>query len=237
MNVPKTVPEFHKALEDVKKNGSSVTILMPIYNGIEFIDESVKSIMNQTWKKWELIIGINGHDLMSDVYLKAKKYENDQIHVVELHPIKGKSNALNEMLKLAKYDWIALLDVDDTWHKDKLLYQLPFCQAYDVIGTRARYFGEKSGCPPIPYNDLTNYNFLRGNPIINSSCLVKKELCYWDSNHDGIEDYDMWLRLWQQKCRFYNVKSIEVLHRIHGESAFNAKGNNQMVSALREKYK
>ena len=100
MNVPKTIPEFHKALNDVQQNGPSVTILMPIYNGIEFIDESVKSIMNQTWKKWELIIGINGHEAMSDIYLKAKEYENDQIHVVELYPIKGKSNALNEMLKL-----------------------------------------------------------------------------------------------------------------------------------------
>ena len=65
---------------------------------------------------------------------------------------------------------------------------------------------------------------------------MRKELCYWDTS-TILEDYDMWLRLWQQKCRFYNVKSIEVLHRIHRESAFNAKGNNQMVSALREKYK
>ena len=236
MNVPKTIPEFHKALNDVQKNGPSVTILMPIYNGIEFIDESVKSIMNQTWKKWELIIGINGHEAMSDIYLKAKEYENDQIHVVELYPIKGKSNALNEMLKLAKYDWIALLDVDDTWHKDKLFYQLPFCKVYDVIGTRAGYFGERSGCPPLPYNDLTNYNFLRGNPIINSSCLVRKDLCYWKPNQP-LEDYEMWLRLWRLGKKFYNLPFILVNHRIHTDSAFNFNVGHDAMKSLVDSYR
>lgn len=36
-----------------------ISILMPIYNGIDFIEESVNSIINQTYDKWELIIGIN----------------------------------------------------------------------------------------------------------------------------------------------------------------------------------
>jgi len=38
-----------------------ISILMPIYNGIEFINESVPSILQQTYGEWELLIGINGH--------------------------------------------------------------------------------------------------------------------------------------------------------------------------------
>ena len=213
-----------------------ISIFIPIYNGIEFIKQSVNSIKNQTYKDWELIIGINGHNPNSEVYNKAKEYENEQIKVIELHPIKGKSAALNAMLEHCKYDWIALLDVDDIWKYTKLETQLPYMENYDVIGTKCKYFGDRYGSPNIPVGDITVFDFLKVNPIINSSCLVRKELCYWDTS-TILEDYDMWLRLWQQKCRFYNVKSIEVLHRIHRGSAFNSKGNNQMVFALREKYK
>ena len=40
-----------------------ISILMPVYNGIEYIDESVKSVISQTFKDWELLIGVNGHSI------------------------------------------------------------------------------------------------------------------------------------------------------------------------------
>ena len=119
---------------------------MPIYNGIEFIEDSVPSVIFQTYKEWELIIGVNGHAPDSEVYKKAKKYESDKIHVHDLHEIKGKSNALNEMVKMCKYDWVCILDVDDTWHNEKLEKQVPLMPAFDVIGTNCRYFGESQAC-------------------------------------------------------------------------------------------
>ena len=51
---------------------------------IEFIDESVSTIKYQTYKNWELIIGINGHPENSEVYQKAKEYENDKIKVYDI---------------------------------------------------------------------------------------------------------------------------------------------------------
>ena len=60
-----------------------ISILMPIYNGIEFIDESVSSIMQQTYTEWVLIIGVNGHPPNSEVFQKAVKYANEKIHVYE----------------------------------------------------------------------------------------------------------------------------------------------------------
>ena len=108
---------------------------MPIYNGIEFIDESVCSIINQTFQDWELIIGINGHETNSQIYQIAKKYESKdtRINVYDLIDIKGKSNALNYMLKYTNYNWISLLDVDDVWLRDKLLLQVPYMDKYDII--------------------------------------------------------------------------------------------------------
>ncbi len=196
---------------------------MPVYNGIEFIDDSVPSILEQTFKDWELLIGINGHPPGSTVYEKAKLYEKDaRIRVLDLST-KGKSNTLNEMLPYCSYAWIALLDVDDVWLPLKLEKQLPLMMVYDVIGTHCLYFGERYGQPDIPTGDLRTHPFLKVNPIINSSCLVKKEHCLWDSSV-GVEDYDLWLRLWRKKCFFYNLPDALVLHRIHSSSFFNAKG-------------
>ena len=216
-----------------------ISILMPIYNGIEFINESVQSIKQQTFKDWELIIGINGHPKNSSVYKKAKKYESRKIKIIELHPIRGKSAALNAMLSYCTHNWIALLDVDDIWHPQKLMAQVPYMSVYDVIGTRCVYFGQKQNSPNVPVGDLSQFNFLKKNPIINSSCLVRKELCYWDidSRLAGVEDYDLWLRLWRRRRKFYNVPAILVMHRIHAGSAFNAKGNHLKVKQLQNKYR
>lgn len=213
-----------------------ISILMPIYNGIEFIDESVSSIMQQTYTEWELIIGVNGHPPNSEVFQKAVKYTNEKIHVYDLHGLKGKSNSLNKMLEFCKYNWVSLLDVDDKWLPEKLERQVPFMMTYDVVGTNCQYFGDLNCCPQIPLGNISEVNFKQVNPIINSSCLIKKDLCYWDANHDGVEDYDLWLKLWSQKKTFYNVYDILVLHRIHKSSAFNAQGNNNKVGDVLKKY-
>ena len=195
---------------------------MPIYNGIEFIEESVSSILNQTYSQWELLIGINGHPENSDVYKIAKEYEKKsegKIRVYDFHTIKG------------KYDYIALLDVDDIWHPQKLDVQSQYLNYYGVIGSNCVWFGDRPGIVPvIPVGDITNYDFSLVNPIINSSCIIRKELCYWNEN--GIEDYDLWLRLRKANKKFFNCKEILVKHRIHNESAFNAKGNNNKVDDL-----
>lgn len=209
-----------------------INILIPIYNGIEFIDESVNSIKKQTFKEWKLIIGVNGHPANSDVYKRAKEFESEKIKVLDMPDIKGKSPALNKMLEHCDYDWIALLDVDDIWKPSKLSMQIPFIDEYDIIGTTCEYFGDRHCSPYIPVGDITTFDFFKVNPIINSSCLVRKEFCWWDKKWIGVEDYDMWLRLRQQKLRFYNVNSREVKHRIHQDSAFNAQGNNNSVLEL-----
>lgn len=214
-----------------------ITILMPIFNGIEFIEESISSIINQTFQKWELIVGINGHPVGSNVYQIAKQYElkSDKIKVLDFYTFTDKSSTLNEMLKYSKYEWICLLDVDDIWLPNKLKSQLPHINQYDVIGTRCKYFGDKHISPPIPTGDITKFDFIKVNPIINSSCLVKKNLCRWNEKC-RVEDYDMWLRLWKDKRRFYNVDSIQVLHRIHQDSAFNSKGNHLVAKEIIKNY-
>lgn len=212
-----------------------ISILIPIYNGIEFIEESVGSVINQTFNDWELLIGINGHSENSEVYQTAKKYEeiNSKIKVFDLFYIKGKSNTLNKMVELSNFNFIALLDVDDIWHTQKLELQYQYLSHYDVIGSNCIWFGKREGIiPPIPIGDISNFNFFKVNPIINSSSIIRKNYCHWNNEFDGVEDYDLWLRLRRGGAKFFNLKQILVKHRIHDGSAFNAKGNNNKVSQL-----
>jgi len=217
----------------LKDNYIMISVLIPIYNGIEFINESVKSVLLQSFEKWELLIGVNGHLQNSEIYLKAKTYEllDKRIKVYDFFYIKGKANTLNEMIKYSKYNYIALLDVDDIWHLNKLEIQSKYLNKFDVIGSNCLYFGDIEGViPKIPLYDISNFNFAEINPIINSSSIIKKELCNWNEN--GIEDYDLWLRLYKQKKQFYNCPEVLIKHRIHKQSAFNSKGNDNKVLPL-----
>ena len=96
------------------------SILIPLYNGIEFLEEAIDSVQAQTFPNWEIIIGVNGHPQGSEVYKEAKYivwHADTRIRVLDLYdlPQKGKSAALNAMLPYTKYSHIAILDADDVW--------------------------------------------------------------------------------------------------------------------------
>jgi len=218
-----------------------ISILIPIYNGIEYIEDSVSSVLKQTYEEWEILIAVNGHCENSEIYKIAKKYEekSDKIKVFDFYQIKGKSNALNEVIKYCKFNYVAILDVDDIWEENKLEIQTKYIieNNYDVIGSMCVYFGDKIGIiPPIPLGDISNDDFSLVNPIINSSSIIKKELCHWNSYYDGVEDYDLWLKLRRDGKTFYNCKEALVKHRIHSDSAFNAQGNDNKVEDLLKSY-
>jgi len=215
-----------------------ISILMPIYNGFEFIKDSVVSVLNQSHQDWELIIGINGHPENSAIFQCAKELEtiSHNIHVYDLYETHGKANALNAMLQYCTYNHVAILDVDDVWTTDKLEKQLPFLEYYDVVGSQCIYFGDINGhIPGTPVGDLADVDFTIGNPVINSSAIIKKELCYWNEN--GIEDYDLWLRLRKQNKTFYNYSGVLVNHRIHRTSAFNSKGHGDKIVQILDEFK
>ena len=218
-----------------------ISILLPIFNGIEFIEESLSSIINQRFSDWELLIGINGHIPNSEVYKIAKNYENKceygKIRVYDFYHLTGKSNTLNTLVKYCKYNWVSLMDVDDIWENNKLECQIKFMNEYDVIGTRAIYFGDylDGVLPGIQIGDITSHNFFDANPVINSSSLIKKELCYWDT--DGLEDYELWLKLHNMGMKFYNCEEIAVKHRLHYQSSFNTKNFDDKLNDIKNRYR
>lgn len=219
-----------------------ISIVIPVYNGIEFLQQSLESVIKQTYTLWEVIIGINGHPHKSDVELEAISVVHSFMNtfditnriVVKHYNTTGKPNTLNKMIEDCLYDHIAILDVDDIWERTKLEKQMQYINDYDVVGTRCLYFGERQGSPDIPVGDISEFDFIYCNPIINSSAIVKKELCYWENIYTGLEDYNMWLWLRSRNKRFYNIDEYLCYHRIHKSSHFNNTNHNYVESLRRD---
>ena len=213
-----------------------ISVLMPIYNGIEFLQESLPSVRRQTHKDWELLIGINGHSDPKPLLDIAETLRNGDPRVrILVQSTKGKSDSLNDLMQYVTGEWVALLDVDDTWDMTKLEEQIKAIRPdIAAIGTQCRYFGDLTGSPAIPtgYIDPAVLNTL--NPIINSSSLTRKEYCHWTNKWHGIEDYEMWMRISIAGGKLFNIPAVLVSHRIHRDSAFN--GKKQDVEGLRRTY-
>jgi glycosyltransferase involved in cell wall biosynthesis len=220
-----------------------ISIITPVYNGWEYLEQCATSIFKQssgpTWEWW---IGINGHGEGGGAALSIARTltaGRPNVHVVNLHPLKGKVEALNALVGRTTGSWIAVLDCDDVWLPDKLAAQWAAIQGpaagAAVVGTHCRYIGDVSGAGPVlPTGWIAREEVMRVNPIINSSSLVRREEAWW-VDRCGLEDYDMWLRIAAGSAgsRLYNVGASLVLHRIHAGSAFNGKGK-QDVSGLRD---
>ena len=96
-------------------------------NGEKFLDESLKSIISQTYKNWELIFFDNlSSDNSKNILIKYKKKFNQKIKYYKSKRILNLYDARNEAIKKTKGAYICFLDTDDLWHKRKLNDQLKF---------------------------------------------------------------------------------------------------------------
>ena len=223
-----------------------ITILIPLYNGIEYLEDSINSIFSQTYKNWELLIGINGrindnefkNKVINIIENLIKKYPHDtfDFNIINFN-FKGKAVTLNNLVSQAKYDYIALLDADDIWFTDKLELQIKYLNNFDVIGTACEYIGDINNFSPnIPYGDISNFNIFNFNPILNSSVIIKKDLAYWCEDINIIlEDYDLWFRLYSQSKKIYNLNNVLCYHRIYKNSTFNPT-NSENLGVLKNKW-
>lgn len=215
-----------------------ISVLMPIYNGSEFFEQSFNSILKQTFRSWELLIGVNGHESKSEIYQRIKLIveEEERVKLFDFPEFRSKSKTLNRLRDCAQNEILCLLDVDDYWDFNKLEKQISFMNKYDIVGTGCQYFGDKKGFPNIPYGEISPEIFQFVNPIINSSSMFLKKDALWREGIEGVEDYDMWLRLNKENKKFFNIKEILCYHRIHKDSAFNTKNNSDIEKKIKNNW-
>lgn len=123
-----------------------VSIIMPSYNTASFISQSIDSVLAQTYENWELIIVDDcSTDETKEVVSNYQK-KDDRIHFFVNEKNSGAAISRNKAIELSKGEWIAFLDSDDIWEKDKLKNQILFMEKnrYDFTYTKYEEINDKS---------------------------------------------------------------------------------------------
>lgn len=207
-----------------------ISILLATYNDELYIKESIESVLNQTYKDFELLIGFNGTiDSSKEI---ISEISDSRIRVFDYGLDAGKAKTLNKLIKEVNGDWISIQDGDDVWTPKKLERQMRFSNDFDIIGTQITYINELGisiGGPVLAKCDeeIKEKSFNGNNQIANTSAIFRKkcanEVGGWSEDIDGIEDFDFWLKLMRADYKFTNLTTNEVFHRLHNKSNFNTK--------------
>ena len=180
-----------------------VSVCMPSYRSGKTIEDAVSSVLNQD-VPLELILILDESDSATEETLK--KYENDPRLRVLRNPARiGAAKSRNRAVKAARGTYIAFLDADDMWAKDKLKKQMEVlsrtgrvlcCTARELMTPEGKRTGRV-----IPVAETVSYrDLLRHNSINCSSVVVRREaaLEYPMDHEDSHEDYITWLRILKQ---------------------------------------
>jgi glycosyltransferase involved in cell wall biosynthesis len=118
-----------------------VSVIMPVFNGIRFLDRAIQSILNQTEKDLEFIIIDDGST--EAVFDRIKTYNDPRIRAFREDENKGLTIRLNQCLDLAKGEFIARMDADDESHPERISKQLlKFEQNIGFVGCWGQSFDE-----------------------------------------------------------------------------------------------
>ena len=122
-----------------------VSIILPNFNSEKYLIKTVKSVLNQTFKNWELIIVDDNSNLNTLKVLKRFK-SNKKIRIFYLKKNKGAGYCRNYAIKKSKSTYLAFVDSDDIWKKNKLKKQILFMRKNNCSFSYTNYktFGDRN---------------------------------------------------------------------------------------------
>lgn len=196
-----------------------ISIIMGIYNCEEYLEESIGSIINQTFQNWELIMCDDGSS--DNTYLIAKKYEEkypDKIKLIKNEYNLGLNETLNRCLKLARGKYIARQDGDDISLPNRLELEYNFLEEnkeYALVSSAMIYFDEngewgKSRPVEVPekLDFVKNSPFAHAPVLIRKSILEKVEGYTVDKKLLRVEDYHLWFKIYAKGYKGYNISKV-----------------------------
>ena len=161
------------------KRQVSVDVVMPNYNSAPYLSETIDSIINQTFKNWRLII-VDGNS-NTETQKILKNYANHpNINIIWLKKNKKAGFCRNLAIRNSKSDYIAFIDSDDIWEKEKLSKQLEFMIKNKYYFTYTNYLSFKSeekqnNLREVKPEKYFNFGkFIRNTSIATSTMIIKK---------------------------------------------------------------
>lgn len=201
-----------------------VSVITPVYNSRQFLSQCIESVQSQTHKHWEHILVDDCSSDDSANIIQSYAQKDHRIVYIKLNENGGAGIARNKAIEMAKGNYIAFLDSDDQWHKEKLIKQMAFMQqsghyftftSYDRIDEQGRSFYKIIRAKPFVTYKMALYK----NPI---GCLtVMYNVDFLGKEYMPLirkrQDYALWLKL-LKKTNAYGLDECLSTYRVRSNS-------------------
>jgi teichuronic acid biosynthesis glycosyltransferase TuaG len=214
----------------------NISIIITTFNAEKFIVETLESIRNQTYTKFEIVIIDDGSTDNTTTIIQEYALNYTHLNlIIHKRTHLGRASSLMEGVIEAKNDWLAIIDADDLWHKQKLEIQVHYIKKLNlqILATNSVIFKTSKEIQASKNSSLMliekfpqqiRYNeMLMFNKISHSSILMHKDLAKYNINRKAQIDYELFLRILYSNNKIYTLKEQLVYHRVHDGQSFEAK--------------
>lgn len=217
-----------------------VTVLLPVYNGADFLRPAIDSILAQSVSDFELLVIDDGSTDGSREIVGA--CGDSRIRLIENGRNLGLIATLNRGLDLARGEFIARMDADDFSQPERFARQLAYLDAHPNIGGCGTWFekcsdqgGVTMRMPETP--GLIRLFLVFDNPFLHSSMMLRRRLLdehglRYDPAYPHTEDYDLWVRC-SERMDLANVPAVLMRYRDHPGNVSHRYGHEQDTAAGR----
>ena len=233
-------------------NSLKVSVVIPLYNSVSFIEETLQSVLNQSYPNIEIMV-IDDHST-DDSFNKALEFQTENI-IVKLNKGKGACAARNYGFELSTGDYIQFLDADDILSSDKIERQvkalngasdkLAVCNTYHFAHKLEegvctdQHFVFSTNKPEELFINLWGGNDLQMNLIQTSAWLTPRDLIekvgLWDESLAKDQDGEFFARVGLQSSGIVYVPEIKNYYRKHlsGKNIASQKNEVHLKSILK----
>ena len=179
-----------------------ISIIIPFFDEINFLKRAINSVLQQSYKKFEVIIIYDNPKNKENLKLLKKFiFKKSKIKLLINKKNIGAGYSRNKGIKNSKGNYIAFLDSDDSWKKNKLFLQLKFMKktnllishtSYDIIDARGNFINRRKAY------DLKHMDLIKSCDVGLSTVIINRKLLNKTSLFPSLktkEDYVLWLKI------------------------------------------
>lgn len=189
-----------------------VSIIIPYFKKKKFFKEAIYSVLNQSYKKLELIIIYDDEDLTDLPFIQNLVRKDKRIKILINKRNLGAGISRNKGIKFSKGKFLAFLDADDIWHKDKIKHQINFFKknncnvchtSYLIVDENKKIIGKREARNFYQVSQLLKSCDI-GLSTVMLSRKVLKNLKF--TNQKTKEDFILWLQILKNKIDIIGIK-------------------------------
>lgn len=217
-----------------------VSVVMPVYNGAQYLQEAIDSILDQTFKDFELIIIDDGSsdDSLKIIQMNADK--DKRIIFIRNEQNSGICVTLNKGLDFASGEYILRMDCDDISELNRIEKQVSFMDRHPeigVLGSKIQIFGESVNSYIFDFDedwklciaDMIFATCMAHPAVIMRNEIIQKYKLRYDDKFRGMEDYYMWWQI-SKYAKISNIQEPLLNYRKHSKQVTQKKIDDKYLN-------